>query len=59
LRASTSKALIYGLQRRQVGLGASCLPSFRERGVSVFGMDGVQAVMPSVYAQARRRTRSH
>ena len=38
-------------QNRQAGLSASCLPLLRERDVSVFGMDGIQDVVPSGYTQ--------
>ena len=35
----------------QPGLGVSCLPFLRERDISVFGMDGIQDVVPSEYPQ--------
>ena len=35
----------------QAGLGVSCLPFLRERDISVFGMDGIQDVVPSEYPQ--------
>jgi kynurenine formamidase len=37
-------------QQAQAGLGTSCLPFLHDRDVSVFGMDGIQDVMPSGYA---------